>query len=181
MILWYTRQCFRYPCFASFCLRYILLSYRPRHSPITIITCSTHVGKVSQTDFPCDWTWYLTCQSLKTSFNSLAPGRNAWWRHQAETFSALLAICAGNSPVAREFPTQRPVTRSFDVFFDLRLNRRLSKQSWGLWIETLACPLWRHYNGLWLWKYTFRTGVTDCVHERFSWNAMWMPQNTFDE
>ena len=54
-----------------------------------------------------------------------------WWRHQMETFSALLAICAGNSPVPGEFPAQRPVTRSFDVFFDLRLNKRLSKQSWG--------------------------------------------------
>ena len=41
--------------------------------------------------------------------------------------SALLAICAGNSPVPGEFPAQRPVTRSFDVFFDLRLNNRLSK------------------------------------------------------
>ena len=39
-----------------------------------------------------------------------------------ETFSALLAICAGNSPVPGEFPLQRPVTRSFDVFFDLRLK-----------------------------------------------------------
>ena len=36
-----------------------------------------------------------------------------------ETFSALLAICAGNSPVPGEFPTQMPVTRSFDVYFDL--------------------------------------------------------------
>ena len=44
-----------------------------------------------------------------------------------ETFSALLAICAGNSPVPGEFPTQRPVTRSFDVFFDLRPNKQLSK------------------------------------------------------
>ena len=44
---------------------------------------------------------------------------------------ALLAIWAGNSPVPGEFPAQRPVTRSFDVFFDLRLNKRLSKQSWG--------------------------------------------------
>ena len=42
-----------------------------------------------------------------------------------ETFSALLAICAGNSPVTVEFPTQRPVTRSFDVFFDLCPNKRL--------------------------------------------------------
>ena len=70
----------------------------------------------------------------------------SWWRHQMETFSTLLAICAGNSPVPAEFPAQRLVTRSFDVFFDLRLNKRLSKQSWGWWFETLSCPLWRHCN-----------------------------------
>ena len=46
-----------------------------------------------------------------------------------------------------EFPAQRPVTRSFDVFLDLRLNKRLGKQSWGWWSETLSCPLWRHCNG----------------------------------
>ena len=63
-----------------------------------------------------------------------------------ETFSALLAICAGNSPVPGEFPTQRPVTRSFDVFFDLCLNKRLRKQSRGWWFETLSCRLWRHRN-----------------------------------
>ena len=45
-----------------------------------------------------------------------------------------------------EFPAQRPVTRSFDVFFDLPLNKRLSKQSWGWWFETLSWPLWRHRN-----------------------------------
>ena len=45
-----------------------------------------------------------------------------------------------------EFPAQRPVTRSFDVFFDLCLNKRLSTQSWGLWCETLSRPLWRHRN-----------------------------------
>ena len=67
-----------------------------------------------------------------------------WWRHQMEAFSALLAICAGNSPVPGEFPAQRPVTRSFDVFFDLHPNRRLSKQWRGWWFETLSCPLWRH-------------------------------------
>ena len=47
----------------------------------------------------------------------------AWWRHQMETFSALQAICGGNSTVTGEFPTQRPVTQNFDVFFDLRLNK----------------------------------------------------------
>ena len=63
-----------------------------------------------------------------------------------QTFSALLAICAGNSPVTGEFPARRPVTRSFDVFFDLRLNKRLSKQPWGWWFETPLRPLWRHCN-----------------------------------
>ena len=63
-----------------------------------------------------------------------------------ETFSALLAICAGNSPVSGEFPAQRPVTQSFDVFFDARLIKRLSKHSRGWWFETLSHPLWRHRN-----------------------------------
>ena len=68
----------------------------------------------------------------------------SWWRRQMETFSALLAICAGNPPVPGEFPTQRPVTRCFDVFFDLRLNKRLSKQPRGWWFETQSWSLWRH-------------------------------------
>ena len=70
----------------------------------------------------------------------------SWWRHQMETFSALLAICVGNSPVTGEFPSQRPVMQSFDVFF-LRLNKRLSKQSWGWWFEMPSLSLWRHCNG----------------------------------
>ena len=63
-----------------------------------------------------------------------------------ETFSALLALCAGNSPVTGEFPSQRAVTRSFDVFFDLLLNKRLGKQPWGWWFEPPPSPLWRHCN-----------------------------------
>ena len=69
-----------------------------------------------------------------------------WWRHQMETFSALMPICAGNSPVTGEFPTERPGTRIFDIFFDQRLNKRLSKQCWGSWFETPSRPLWRHCN-----------------------------------
>ena len=72
--------------------------------------------------------------------------RDTWWRHQMETFSAWLAICAGNSPGTGEFPAQRPVRRSFDVFFDLPTNKRLSKQWWGWWFGTLSSPLWRHCN-----------------------------------
>ena len=89
-------------------------------------------------------------QQFQTVFlqgNLLIPGNfNSWWRHQMETFSALLALCAGNSPVSGEFPAQRPVTRIFDVFFDLRLIKRLSKHSLGWRFETLSRPLWRHCN-----------------------------------
>ena len=46
----------------------------------------------------------------------------------------------------RWFPAQRTVTRSLDVFFDLHLNKRLSKQWWGWWFETPSRPLWRHCN-----------------------------------
>ena len=59
------------------------------------------------------------------------------WSHQMETFSALLAICAGKSPVPGEFPAQRPVTRSFDVIFDLRLN--------NCWVNNREAGDLRHY------------------------------------
>ena len=66
-----------------------------------------------------------------------------------ETFSALLAICVGNSPVLVEFPAQRPVTQNFDILFDLHPNKRLSKQWRGWWFETPSCPFWRHLNEIW--------------------------------
>ena len=52
----------------------------------------------------------------------------------------------GKTSGPRWIPAQRSVTRSFDVFFDLCLNKRLSKQWWGWWFETLSHPLWRHSN-----------------------------------
>ena len=109
------------------------------------------------------WCWYWpkklweTRMWLTATTTSLFPYRIVtktrwysipWWRHQMEIFSVLLAICAGKSPVTGEFPSQRPVTRSFDVFFDLRLNKRLSKQSRGWWFETPSRPLWRHCNDI---------------------------------
>ena len=60
-----------------------------------------------------------------------------WWCRKMETFSVLLAICAGNLSV---------IGGSFDAFFDLRLNKRLSKQSWGWWSQTPSRSLWRHCN-----------------------------------
>ena len=68
--------------------------------------------------------------------------RYPWWRHQMETLSALLTICVGNALVTGVFPAQRPVTRSLDVFFDLLLYKRLSKQWWGWWFEAPS----RHYD-----------------------------------
>ena len=60
--------------------------------------------------------------------------------------SALLALCAGNSPDTVEFPSQRPVTRSFNVFFDLRLNEQLNKQWRGWWFETTSRSSWGSCN-----------------------------------
>ena len=78
--------------------------------------------------------WMDACRVV--SFRTIS-----WWRHKMEALSALLALCAGNSPVIGEFPSQRPVTRSFDVFFDLPANKQLSKQSWCWWFETPSCSL----------------------------------------
>ena len=75
----------------------------------------------------------------------------SWWRHQLEKFSALLALCEGNSLVNGESPPppppppQRPVTRNVDVFY-LRLNKKLSKPSRRRWFETPSRSLWRHCN-----------------------------------
>ena len=80
---------------------------------------------------------YKVCQTWALS----------WWRHEMKTFSALLALSEGNSPVTGEFPSQRPVTRSFDVFY-LRRKKRLSKQSRRRWFESPSCSSWRDHNGL---------------------------------
>ena len=65
------------------------------------------------------------------------------WRHFPRNWPFVRGIHR-----SRWFPTQSPVTRSFDVFFDLRLNKRLSKQPWGWWFETPSCSLWRQCNDI---------------------------------
>ena len=109
---------------------------------------------------------YVDVQRIIFDFNYFIPIYSPWWRHRMETFSVLLAFCAGNSPVAGKVPSHRPVARSFEVFFNLRLNKRLSKQRWGWWFETPSRSLWRHRNDiktdfaqyvtaiLWLYNYT---------------------------
>ena len=102
----------------------------------------------------------------------------ALWRHQMETFSVLLAICAGNSPVSGEFPAQRPVTRSFDVFFDLCPNKRLIKHSWGGWFETPSGSLWRHSNGLLITSIVKR-GITSTMQPLNFKKGCVIPWNTY--
>ena len=65
-----------------------------------------------------DLCWYLGLQIF-------------WYHHQMETFSVSLALREGNPPVTSGLPSQRPVTGSFDIFFDMRLNKWLSKRDAG--------------------------------------------------
>ena len=89
----------------------------------------------------------------------------SWWSHQMETFSMLLAFCTGNSPVTGEFPTQRPMTQSFDVFFDLRLNQQLSKQLRRQCFEMPSPSLWCHCNVI--------------IHVDFVWTIMVRSRHNF--
>ena len=60
--------------------------------------------------------------------------------------SALLPLCEGNPPVAGGFPSQQPVTRSFDVSYGVHLSKRLNKKSRCWRFETPWRSFWRHYN-----------------------------------
>ena len=75
-----------------------------------------------------------------------------------------------------EFPTQRSVTRSFNVFFDLRLNKRLSKQPWGWWFETPSWSLWRQCNDSISLMCVFPGPYTDgkLPHEAFVYVDVWL-------
>ena len=102
-----------YPITMKFC------TYQYRKA--VLVNAKFHCEKIFQYErtYETYFSHGLCNESIYHHIQSL----NTWWRHQMETFSALLAICAGNSPVPGEFPSQRPVTRSFDVFFDLCLNK----------------------------------------------------------
>ena len=72
--------------------------------------------------------------------------RVTWWRLQMETFSALLAMCAGNSPVPVNSQHKGQWRGALMSSLIRALHKRLSKQSWGWWFETQSLPLWRHCN-----------------------------------
>ena len=96
----------------------------------------------------CRYLWMAVRSAIDFEINHLvidschwSKATLTWWHHQMEAFSASLAFCEGNSPVTGEFPSQRPVTQSFDIFFDLHLNKWLSKPSRRWWFETSSCSL----------------------------------------
>ena len=125
------------PCFLMLGLREFVIDFMQ-----DIVRCNTPKGNTLMGCCPLfSWPYHLSRRQRRTDMPS------SWWRHQMETFSALLVLCAGNSSLTGEFLSQRPVTRSFDVFFDLCLNKRLSKHSWGWWFETPSRPLWHRCNG----------------------------------
>ena len=107
------------------------------------IWCQLHVGMVVDSLWPCDTMWsslleVMACRQSIIMFTTMTSSNG-------NIFRVTDPLC-GEFTGPGEFPTQRPVTRSFDVFFDLRLNKRVSKQPWGWWFETLSWSLWRHCN-----------------------------------
>ena len=104
----------------------------------------------------CGWfgqPWKKTSWQLLTQ-RQIAPRRLLSWQfHMMTSSNGNIFRVTGH--LCREFTgdrwisrTQRPLTRSFDVFFYLRLNKRFSKQSWGWWFEMLPHPLWHHSNDI---------------------------------
>ena len=110
---------------------------------------------------------YVNSKIIKTLWHTIGVIRQIFWKkvnvdifpdglfpisgHAASTQCMMTSsngniFCVTGHLCGELFPAQRPVTLSFHVFFDLRLNKPLSKQWWGWWFETLSRPLWRHYN-----------------------------------
>ena len=112
-----------------------VLSARPTNRSVTainqehdiVLNNSIHSHFLNQW-----WPGWLTCIYASPGLNDqllivLMPSRslgNAWWRHQMETFSALLILCTGNSPMTGDFTAQKPVTRNFDIFLLCWVNNR---------------------------------------------------------
>ena len=96
----------------------------------------------SDTGFLINMTFYTKLCRQHRCASHILPMMTSW---NGNIFH-VTGLCGGNSPVTGEFPAKKPVMRSFDVFFDLRLYKWLSKQWRGWWFKAPSCPLWRHYN-----------------------------------
>ena len=121
-----TPRTFYTKCFINHTTILILLDIKELHIK------SSHISPLpfAPAPHPTTWLWWICWHDDVIK-----------WKH----FRVTGSLC-GEFTDPGEFPTQRPVTRSFDVFFNLRLNKRLSKQPWGWWFETPSWPLWRQCN-----------------------------------
>ena len=77
---------------------------------------------------------------------TFATARERWAHDDVIKWKHFPRYCPLCGEFTGKFPSQKPVTRSFDMFFDLRLNKRLSNQRSGWSFETPLCSLWRHCN-----------------------------------
>ena len=125
---------------------------------------SLHKGPVTREMFPC----YLEVKSFQStgtpSSNTLQRLRWQVTRlispktgcrpifpitctlYSPKNHDDVINILCVSGPLWEEFPSQNPVTRSFGVFYYLRLSKQLSKQSRDWWFEAPSRPLWRHCN-----------------------------------
>ena len=103
-----------------------------------------HYATMSWINRHWSWGWVSNLPLFHADF--ITYSNFARWRHQMETFTALLTICEGNSLVTGGFPSQKPVTPSFDVYFMCASTNDSVKPSRRRWFETPPCSLWRHCN-----------------------------------
>ena len=108
------------------------------------------------------------CYDYSRGTPAIVPSRYNMMTSWTGNIFALLDLCAEISPITGEFPAERPVTRSCGVFFDLRLNKWLSKQSWGCWFVTPLGSLWRHCNEI--TRYRCNNPNTCCADDMNKWN-----------
>ena len=74
-----------------------------------------------------NWWPSFDCRQHLITIPDKGPGSQNW--------QCILTSSNGNIFRVTGHLCGRPVTRSFDVFFDLRLNKQLSKQWWGWWFS----------------------------------------------
>ena len=139
----YARQALNYPVITSYKTRYEKLSHNGSSNQVSPRWQKYYIVTDLLTDLLHSTgciTWHR-CIYIYIYFMMTSSNGNIF---------RFIGHLSGDSPVTGEFLAQRPVTRSFDVFFDLLLNKRLRKQTRGWWFETPSRPLWRHYNVLFI-------------------------------
>ena len=113
-----------------------------------------HASHKMTTQISCSWWWIIYVNDIHDDVIKWKHSPRYWpfvrgiQRSPVNSppFLRITGPLCGEFTSPRWIPAQRPVTGSFDVFFDLRPNKWQSKQWWGRWFETPSSPLWRHCN-----------------------------------